>query len=46
MKVLLIIASLLVLLLFAIYQMRIAFKNIQDSKINPPNKDKDDTEGK
>ena len=44
MKTLLVIVSLLALLAFAIYQMRIAFKTIKDSKINPPHdSNKNDT---
>ena len=45
MKILLIGFLLLVLLLFALYQVRIALKNIKDSKINPPD-DQDNSDEK
>ena len=42
MKVLLIISSLLILLVFAIYQMRIAFKSIKENEKNIADKDNDE----
>ena len=39
MKTLLVIVSLLALLVFALYQVGVAFKTIKDSKINPSHND-------